>query len=78
MCQQRKSPVVILHHSGLKPAVCCIRLVGPLRCIVTVRESVVKATTGDRPHIKLWVTAKVNDVQIYLATKVREVQNKVQ
>jgi len=72
MCQQRKSPVVILHHSGLKPAV------GPLRCIVTVRESVVKATTGDRPHIKLWVTAKVNDVQIYLATKVREVQNKVQ
>jgi hypothetical protein len=36
---------------------------------IEIYQGNMKAATGERPHIKLLATAKVNDVQIYLASR---------
>jgi hypothetical protein len=36
---------------------------------IEIYQGNMKAATGERPHIKLLATAKVNEVQIYLASR---------
>jgi predicted double-glycine peptidase len=43
---------------------------------VEIYQGNMKATTGERPHVKLLAAAKANDVQIYIASQSTEARSK--